>query len=126
MELQEWTVSVVQSGDSCWLIVVGDDVSSSTSRRVYAMQRSIETLHPDWLVDTVPGYCSLGLVVRPLQVSLEEVEELVSTAVRSIVAAPLVQSRTVTFPVCYSGACGPDMEVVCRQSGLSEQEVVQR
>jgi len=40
--------------------------------------------------------------------------------------APLVQSRTVTIPVCYGGAYGPDMEIVCWQSGLSEQKVVQR
>src|SRR5664279_2089228 len=126
MELREWATSVVQDGDSCWLVVVGSDVSPSTSARVQALQCVVEVLHPAWLVETVPGYCSLGLVVRPLQVSLEEVEELVSTAVRSIVAAPLVHPRTVTIPVCYGGACGPDMEVVCRQSGLSEQEVVHR
>jgi KipI family sensor histidine kinase inhibitor len=96
MELKKWATSIVQDGDSCWL------------------------------VETVPGYCSLGLIIRPLQSSLEEVEELVSTATRNVTAAPLVQPRTITIPVCYGGAYGPDMEVVCRQSGLSEQEVVQR
>jgi len=126
MESQEWAVSVVQDDDSCWLVVVGGDVSPSNSARVHALQRAVETLSPAWLVETVPGYCSLGLVVQPLQVSLEEVEELVSTAARNVTAAPLVQPRTVTIPVCYGGAYGPDMEVVCQQSGLSEQEVVQR
>jgi KipI family sensor histidine kinase inhibitor len=126
MESQEWAVSVVQDGDSCWLVVVGGDVSPSTSARVHALQRSVETLGPAWLVETVPGYCSLGLVVQPLQVSPEEVEELVSRALRNVTAAPPVQPRTVMIPVCYGGAYGPDMEVVCQQFGLSEQEVVQR
>jgi len=126
MKSQEWATSIVQNGDSCWLIVVGNDVSPSTSARVHALQRAVETLHPAWMVETVPGYCSLGLIVRPLQATLEEVEELVSTATKNVAVPPPVQPRTVTIPVCYGAAYGPDMEVVCQQSGLSEQEVVQR
>src|SRR5450830_1522391 len=126
MESQEWTTSIVQDGDSCWLVVVGSDVSPSTSARVHALQRAVETLHPAWLVETVLGYCSLGLIVQPFKVSLEEVEELVSTAARNVTIAPSVQPRTVTIPVCYGGAYGPDIEIICQQSGLSEQEVVQR
>ncbi|MBA4364562.1 MAG: hypothetical protein C0398_00970 [Coprothermobacter sp.] len=126
MESQEWAVSVVQDGDSCWLVVVGDDVSPSTSARVRALGRATEALHPTWLVETVPGYCTLGLIVQPLQVSPEEVQELVSRAVRNVTAAPPVQPRTVSIPVCYGGTYGPDMETVCRHSGLREQEVVHR
>ncbi|MHB8106627.1 MAG: 5-oxoprolinase subunit PxpB [Candidatus Cryosericum sp.] len=124
MESEKTATSIVQDGDSCWLIVVGSDVSPSTSSRVHALQRAVETLRPSWLVETVPGYCSLGLIVRPLQASLEQVEELVSAAASRVTAAPPLQHRTVTIPVCYGGVYGPDMEAVCRQSGLNEQEVV--
>ena len=126
MESQEWATSIVQDGDSSWLVVVGDVVSPSISARVHTLQRAVETLHPAWLVETVPGYCSLALIVQPFKVSLEEVEELVSTAARNVTIAPSVQPRTVTIPVCYGGAYGPDIEIICQQSGLSEQEVVQR
>jgi KipI family sensor histidine kinase inhibitor len=126
MESLEWAVSVVQDGDSCWLIVVGGDISPSTSARVHALQHATEALHPTWLVETVPGYCSLGLVVQPLYISPREVKEFVSTAVRNVTAASPVQPRIVTIPVCYGGAYGPDMEVVYQRSGLSEQEVMQR
>ncbi|MCX6097284.1 MAG: carboxyltransferase domain-containing protein [Caldiserica bacterium] len=119
-------MQVVQDGDSCWLAIVGDDVSPSTSARVHALRHSVEALHPARLVEMVPGYCSLGLIVQPLEVSRGEVEELVSRASRNVTAVPPVQPRTVTIPVCYGGTYGPDMEVVCRRSGLSEQEVVQR
>lgn len=126
MESREWAVSVVQDGDSSWLVVVGDVISPSISARVRALRRALEALHPVWLVETVPGYCSLGLIVRPLQVSREKVEELVSRAARSVGAAPSFRPRTVTIPVCYGGAYGPDMQVVCQRSGLTEQEVVRR
>ena len=119
-------MQIVQGGDSCWLVVVGNDVSPSTSARVNALRRSIEVLHPVWLVEMVPGYCSLGLIVQPLQVSRGEVEELVSRATRDAIAIPPVLPGTVTIPVCYGGVYGPDMEMVCRHSGLSEQEVAQR
>src|SRR5664280_758569 len=74
MESQEWATSIVQDGDSSWLVVVGDVVSPSISARVHTLQRAVETLHPAWLVETVPGYCSLALIVQPFKVSLEEVE----------------------------------------------------
>ena len=90
-------------GDSCWLVVVGDDISPSTSAHVHALRRAMEALHPAWLVETVPGYCTLGLIVQPLRVSLEEVKELVSTASENCRAIAPVQPRTVTIPVCYGG-----------------------
>lgn len=119
-------IRIVQDGDSCFLIVLGHDVSVLVSARVHALRRALDAVQSSWLVETVPGYCSLGLVVKPLQVSLEDVEELVSAAMSNVKAAPPIQPRTVTIPVCYGGAYGPDMEVVCQRSGLSEQEVVQR
>ncbi|MCX6084859.1 MAG: 5-oxoprolinase subunit PxpB [Caldiserica bacterium] len=119
-------VQILSDGDSCWLVAVGDDVSPSTSARVHALRRSIEALHPAWLVEMVPGYCSLGMIVQPLRVLQGEVEQLVSRATRDAVAIPPVLPGTVTIPVCYGGAYGPDMEMVCRHSGLSEREVVRR
>ncbi len=119
-------MSVVQAGDSCWLVVLGDDISFSTNARVHALRRAIEDLHPAWLVETVPGYCTLGLIIQPLQVSLLQIREAVETAARDMTVALPVQPRTVTIPVCYGGEYGPDMDVVCRRSGLSEQEVARR
>jgi len=126
MDLQKWAMSVVQDGDSCWLVVVGGDMSPSISARVHALGGAVEALHPAWLVETVPGYCTLGLIVQPLQVSLEEVQELVSRAVRNVAATTPVETRTVSIPVCYGGAYGPDMDIVCRHAGLSDKEVAQR
>jgi len=113
-------IRIVQEGDSCFLIVLGHDVSPLVNARVHALRRALDAMRSFWLVETVPEYCSLGLIVQPLQVSLGEVEELVSAAVRNVTAGRPVQPRTVTIPVCYGGAYGPDMKVVCQRSGLSE------
>jgi KipI family sensor histidine kinase inhibitor len=126
MESQEWAISVVQDGDSCWLVVVGGGISPSISARVHALERAVEALHPSWLVETVPGYCTLGLIVQPLRVSPEEVQELVSTAVQNVASIAPLETRTVSIPVCYGGIYGPDMDIVCRHAGLSEEEVAQR
>ncbi|MCE5193024.1 5-oxoprolinase subunit PxpB [bacterium] len=117
---------LVQDGDSCWLVVLGETISPSTSARVHAFRRAVEEIHPAWLIETVPGYCTLGLVIHPLQVSCKEVESLVSECAQSITAELPGPVRTLTIPVCYGGPDGPDMETVCRHAGLSEQEVVRR
>lgn len=117
---------VVQDGDSCWLVVLGETLSPSTSARVHALRAAIAQIHPDWLVEMVPGYCTLGLIVRPLQVSHKEVESLVSECAQMMPGEPPSPVRTVTVPVCYGDEFGPDMQNVCRGAALSESEVVQR
>jgi len=119
-------MQIVQAGDSCWLVVIGDDVSARTSARVHALKRAIEQARPGWLVETVPGYCTLGLIVQPPEPSRHDIEDLVFAAAADVSSLPAVPGREVTLPVCYGGAYGPDMQTVCQHAGLSESDVVRR
>lgn len=117
---------VGEAGDLCWLVEVGVDASAATSGRVHALRRALEQARPAWLVEMVPGYCTLGMILRPPGVSREEVEAVLATCARNMQEEVTTVARTITIPVHYGDADGPDMETVCRRSGLGEQEVVRR
>lgn len=119
-------VRVGEAGDLCWLVEVGADASAATSGRVHALRRALERARPAWLIEAVPGYRTLGLILRPPGISREEVEALVAAGVRNMQEETTPAARTITLPVHYGDADGPDMETVCRHSRLSEQEVVRR
>jgi KipI family sensor histidine kinase inhibitor len=125
MESRSWDVVVTADGDSCWLVVLGDAISLSLSARVHALRQSLDELNPGWLVETVPGYCTLGLVTRP-PVTQDVVGDLVQTALTRCRDEHAATYRTVTVPVCYGEEFGPDLDDVAAHAGLSSEEVVQR
>ena len=125
MKSRDWNAAVIADGDSCWLIVLGRVVSQSMTSRVHALQYCLEELDPDWLLETVPGYCTLGLVTRSA-VTQDTVERIVQTALTRCGHDAGTTQRTVTVPVCYGGACGPDLDDVARHAGMSGEEVIRR
>ncbi|MHB8071110.1 MAG: 5-oxoprolinase subunit PxpB [Candidatus Cryosericum sp.] len=118
-------MTVTAAGDSCWLVVLGDGISPDLSDRVHTLRRALEELHPAWLVETVPGYCTLGLVTRP-PVSQDVVEDLVQAALAQCTDRCEVPHRTVTVPVCYGGEFGPDLDDVAAHAGIAPEEVIRR
>jgi antagonist of KipI len=118
-------VTVTAAGDSCWLVVLGDGISPDLSDRVHTLRRALEEFHPAWLVETVPGYCTLGLVTRP-PVSQDVVEDLVQAALAQCTDRCEVPHRTVTVPVCYGGEFGPDLDDVAAHAGIAPEEVIRR
>ena len=125
MNTQGWNVTVTADGDSCWLVVLGDGTTPSLSARVHLLRQMLEELHPAWLVDTVPGYCTLGLVTRP-PVAQSVVEDLVRTALARCADACGDVHRTITVPVCYGGEFGPDLDDVAAHADITPDEVIRR
>jgi KipI family sensor histidine kinase inhibitor len=117
--------AVIADGDSCWLIVLGKAVSRPVTSRVHALRRRLEELNPGWLRETVPGYCTLGLVTRS-PVTQDIVEDTVQAALTGCGHDAGPAPRTVTVPVCYGGTCGPDLDDVARHAGISAEEVIRR
>ncbi len=124
MDAREWDIAVVPDGDGCWLVRVGDGIDPQLSRHVHALAGSLARQRPAWLIETVPGYCTLGLVTSsPIP------QDTVETTVREALAGCTDDERvgrTVTVPVCYGGEHGPDLDDVAAHAGMSAEEVVRR
>ncbi len=125
MKSRDRNATVITDGDSCWLVVLGRAVSRPVASRVHALRRRLEKLSSDWLRETVPGYCTLGLVTRS-PVTQDTVEDAVQAALTRCGHDAEPAPHTVTVPVCYGGACGPDLDDVARHAGMSAEEVIRR
>ncbi|MBQ8162150.1 MAG: 5-oxoprolinase subunit PxpB [Clostridia bacterium] len=111
------------------------EISEEVSRRIHALARHLKSLALPGILDMVPGYESLLLIVDPSRAGREEVIRTVFSAAKKISEAEegskrqsngreLSAERVIEIPVCYGGAYGPDLAEVASLHGLREEEVV--
>lgn len=86
---------------------------------------AVRTAAPDWLLDVVPAYASVGVFFDPDRVTTDEVMKWAKKASRSdhrpadAGRAP----RSVTIPVCYDMQL--DLGRVAEHTGLSAERVIE-
>ncbi len=111
-------------GDACLLVEFGDSIDMTTNSLVRALDRSIASLGPSWLVETVPAYRSLAVYIDPWESSREEVEDIIRSLCQFLEPDLASKGPVIEIPVCYGGEFGPDLGRVSGHTGLSPEEVV--
>jgi KipI family sensor histidine kinase inhibitor len=111
-------------GDCAALAVFGTAVREDINDRVMALARRIAEAHLPGLGETVPAFASLLVYYDPLVTEFATVsaELLRLAAVQEIQRQ--ASARVIEVPVCYGGACGPDLPFVAQHAGLTEQQVI--
>ncbi|MDX5297382.1 MAG: 5-oxoprolinase subunit PxpB [Gammaproteobacteria bacterium] len=117
-------------GDAALHILFGEGIDVRINRRVHAAFRRLRQAPLPGVVDWVPAYASLTLILDPLAV----LHGQVSVAMVQASLPPLLEDlpiddregRTVELPVRYGGDTGPDLLRVAQHTGLSVDEVVHR
>lgn len=80
---------------------------------------------PRWLIEAVPSYGSLALLVDTNQSTPQAVDAELSEICALIPPASRAsEGRLHELPVRYGGEYGPDIAFVARNAGISEDEVV--
>lgn len=114
-------------GEAALLVVLGDELDATVNARVHRLAAALDGRRGavPGLEATVPGYASLLVPFRPLEIREQDVRAVVDEALRaSVGTAPNAAARTVTLPVRYGGAEGPDLAEVAERTGLTEDDVV--
>ena len=114
-------------GDIAFTIEFGNAVDRDLSLQVHAFDAQLQADPFPALIETIPSYRSLLIVFDPQIQPRSEVREVLSSALLS--PAPtqeLPRGRLLEIPVCYGGACGPDLTEGARHCKLSETEVIRR
>jgi len=120
-------VTVKWAGEACLFVEFGKEIDLTTNTRVQIFKAALNRSGLPEVVELVPTYCSLAVYVDPLKIRrpglfAKRIEEIAS----SIEEGREAQREGVIIPVCYGGECGPDMENVCRHTGLTAEEVICR
>ncbi len=118
-------------GDQAVLLRWGDQAEVAVNRQVHAVAAALRTEMAPWLADCVPAYASLALYFDAAAITHERVAQWIADWLATrydfvAAAASTTLARLVEIPVCYGGACGPDLDDVAQACGLSAAEVVER
>ena len=109
--------SFLQCGEGALTVHLGDGIDPAINRRVTALQGAIDSAGLRGITDLIPAYADL-ISAKALQRQLRRLLDSLSVAGQD-------RRRVFRLPVCYGGDYGPDLDFVCRHSGLSAQEVIE-
>jgi inhibitor of KinA len=116
--------SFVPASDRSLLVTLGESISPEVHRRVVALARSLETSPVASVLNIHPAYCSILIVFDALATDHDAMERAVATRLANLDYQPPVQPRIVELPACYGGECGPDLDDLAGQLGLTPERVV--
>jgi len=116
---------LVFAGERTLYAVYPDRIDPLVNALVLALFRGLGESALPGIVELVPSYRALMISFDPVAIDDEALVRLVVDTAGA--ARPDgVERRTITLPVAYGGAHGPDLEVVAQHAGLSLDEVIER
>jgi inhibitor of KinA len=102
-----------------------DVIDPYCNSKVHSLDRALAARLPEWLLEAVPSYGSLALLVDTTRSTAAAItDELTELCASSLPVGPAAAGRLHQFPVRYGGEDGPDLGFVARNAGITEQEVI--
>jgi len=116
---------LIFAGEGALYAVYPDRIDPRVNALVLALFRGLRERAIPGIVELVPSYRALMISFDPVAI---DDEALVRIVVDTAGAAQPdeVERRTITLPVAYGGAHGPDLEAVAHHAGLATDEVIAR
>ena len=120
-------MNVRWSGDTLLLVEFEPVIDPTVNQRVIDLASRLQSRAGHAVRDIVPGYCSLGVHLDPLQTDIGALERIVREE------ASLLQDREeqaqhsiLEIAVRYGGNDGPDLDAVAAWAQCTADEVVNR
>lgn len=117
-------VKFLTCGDCAVTVAFQQDIREDTNREIRYLAEKLQKSGIHGLLETVPTYCSLTVYYEPLALPRRKLEHQVLRFLSVYRPDTAGEKRTFEIPVCYEGEFAPDMEDVCRLTGLSREQVV--
>ncbi|MEY8352756.1 5-oxoprolinase subunit PxpB [Lachnospiraceae bacterium 54-53] len=111
-------------GDRAVLAELGDAISEDVNRRVMELNRRVNALDMEGILETVPAFCSVLVCYDPLKTDYHGVSQVLSDLLKTLEEGAESPGRLVEIPVCYGGSHGPDLPFVADHAGMGEEEVI--
>lgn len=117
---------IMPYGDHALLVQYDTDgFSQDASEAVQALAHLLRQSHKKIWRDIVPAYDSLVVTFDAANLSLDSAKRRVESALtRSRQSQNKAKEKVIDIPVYYGGKHGPDIETICKSSGLSEDKVI--
>ena len=114
------------SGERCLLAEYGQVVDAAVNEKVRRIALLLQQEPRPGIEEIIPSYSTLALFYEPAEISVQELTAVLRDCEDTLAQISIAAARTVTIPVCYGGAFGPDLDHVARHNRLSVAEVIAR
>ena len=117
-------VKFLSCGDCAVTVAFAQEIREDTNRKIRFLAVGIQSLSIRGVLETVPTFCSITVYFDPLVTSRKKLEKQVLHMLEYYKESGSAAKRIFQIPVCYDGEFAPDMEDVCRLTGLSREQVI--
>lgn len=111
-------------GESAVTIELSREISENINRKIRFLAAELDKMKSKGIWETVPTFCSLTVYFDPLITDAKALENHVLKLLEDYKEDGKKTKRVFCLPVCYEGDFAPDMEDVCRLTGLSRDEII--
>lgn len=133
------SMEILPFGETAIMIEFGKGINPETHRKVQALTGYLDSNSLPGMIEYVSAYSSVTVFYDPIKIRKLCIDcvaseqqssfQLVSTLLKEIIFKLSSQtthtSRIVEIPVCYGGACGPDLANVAEYNQLSMEKVIE-
>ena len=116
--------SIDPMGDAALVVTLGVTIDLAVNRRAHAVARQLMSEDIPGLGECVPSYAAVLVHYDPSLLTYDHLTGLIESRLAGLVADTQWQPRVVEVPVVYGGEFGPDLDFVCRHSGLTQAEAI--
>lgn len=109
-------------GDSALTVEFSQEMSESVNRQIRYAAAALEQVRGVW--ECVPTFCSLTVYFDPFVTSGSKIRRKLGSIMAGYREDGSRMRRVFLIPVCYEGQYAPDMEDVCKLTGLSREQVI--
>tara|TARA_Y100001934_G_scaffold205228_1_gene242665 strand:+ start:371 stop:1126 length:756 start_codon:yes stop_codon:yes gene_type:complete len=121
---QEFLVELRVMGDSALSLVLGETITPDINRQVHRISRSIVSRNIEGILDVLSTYSGIVIHYNPLQMSFNELKNLLIELCNGNVESANSKTRIVGIPTLYGGEYGPDLSNVSTLLKISESDIV--
>lgn len=111
-------------GDSAVTVEFSKEMSEDVNRRIRYVAAQLETQGVKGVRECVPTFCSLTVYYDPFVISGKKIQKKIEHIIAGYQEGSGETKRVFLIPVCYEGDYAPDMEDVCKLTGLSKEQVI--
>ncbi|SFB02331.1 inhibitor of KinA [Lentibacillus halodurans] len=114
------------AGDTAIRVTFHEKVSPELNRNIKSFCKKLKEQAVKGVIEWVPAYHSVIVYYHPYHISYENLRDILLNLANKDLQLDEESSTLVKIPVLYGGKIGPDIVQVAENSGLSEQNVIEK
>ena len=118
-------IRILPAGDKALLVEFGETIDLALNQYVLSLERRLEEIAVEGLIETVPTFRSLMVCFEPRLLNFEKMAIIIKELMVDLPSAPGTLGRQWHLPVCYDPQFALDIEEICEHGKLTPEAVIQ-